>query len=100
MIRSGVFALLAFAAVAGCAFAKDEINPALYVVRDADSTMYLYGTVHVRPSGSDWGDADVRAALDAAHEIWTEIEISPRADAQTQALTARFGLAPDRKSVV
>jgi uncharacterized protein YbaP (TraB family) len=94
MIRSGVFVLFAFAVLCGCARADDEINPALYVVRDADSTMYLYGTVHVRPAGADWGDADVRNALNATEEIWTEIEISSQADAETQALTTRYGLAP------
>lgn len=95
MIKSGVLAFVAFLALTGCANAgNDTINPALYVVRDADSTLYLYGSVHVRPAGSAWGDADVRAALDQADEIWTEMEISPQADAQAQALSQRLGLAP------
>jgi len=49
-----------------------EISPALYVVRDADSTLYLYGTVHALPEGSAWGNAAVRAALEEADEVWTE----------------------------
>lgn len=50
----------------------EEITPALYVVRDADSTMYLYGTVHMLPDGSEWASTAVRAALAEADEVWTE----------------------------
>jgi hypothetical protein len=51
---------------------EGEINPALFVVRDADSTMYLYGTVHELPEGAPWASPAVRAALDEADEVWTE----------------------------
>jgi hypothetical protein len=71
-----------------------SLDPALYVVRDADSTMYLYGTVHVRPNGAEWADAEVRRALAEAEEIWTEIEMSPEADARVQALAQQAGAAP------
>jgi uncharacterized protein YbaP (TraB family) len=50
--------------------------------------------VHVRPRGTDWGDADVRSALASADEIWTEIEISPEGDARAQTLAAQLGRAP------
>jgi uncharacterized protein YbaP (TraB family) len=84
----------ALAALATTACAQERFDPALYVVRDQDSTMYLYGTVHVRPRGTDWGDADVRSALASADEIWTEIEISPEGDARAQTLAAQLGRAP------
>lgn len=93
MIRTTVLAALALAASATTACAQ-ELDPALYVVRDADSTMYLYGTVHVRPRGADWADQDVRDALASAEEIWTEIEISPEADRRAQALSMQLGAAP------
>lgn len=69
-------------------------GPALYVVRDADSTLYLYGTIHVRHQDDAWGSPAVEAALDASEEIWTEVEISPQVEARTQALALRRGLAP------
>jgi uncharacterized protein YbaP (TraB family) len=65
----------------------------LYVVRDADSTMYLYGTVHVRPRGADWGNDRVRAALDESGEIWTELLMNPQADQQAQVLALQLGRA-------
>jgi uncharacterized protein YbaP (TraB family) len=73
--------------------ASDGITPMLYAVRDDDSTMYLYGTVHVRPRDSDWANARVRAALDESQEIWTELLMNPQADAQVQQLALRLGAA-------
>jgi hypothetical protein len=96
MFKSVLLAAAALGALVAVACAQTPasgIDPALYVVRDADSTMYLYGTVHVRPNGADWGDEDVRRALAEAEEIWTEIEMSPEADARVQALAQQAGAA-------
>lgn len=94
MIRTTILAAVSLFALSASACAQETFDPALYVVRDADSAMYLYGTVHVRPRGTDWGDEDVRSALASAEEIWTEIEISPEADARAQALAMELGQAP------
>lgn len=91
-----IAALLALSAAA-CAQAPAQpeggITPLLYAVRDRDSTMYLYGTVHVRPRGADWGNARVRAALDESQEIWTELLMNPETDRQTQMLAMQLGAA-------
>lgn len=73
---------------------KPAPGPALFVARDADSTLYLYGTIHLRKSGAPWGGPVVEAAIASADEIWTEIEISPESDARTQQLAMQAGLAP------
>jgi uncharacterized protein YbaP (TraB family) len=82
--------------MASCAQAPAQaegIAPSLYVVRDADSTMYLYGTVHVRPRGADWGNDRVRAAIDESAEIWTELLMTPETDQQAQTLAMQLGAA-------
>jgi uncharacterized protein YbaP (TraB family) len=94
------FAAIAFAIAPACAPAApaagpDEgIHPALFVARDQDSTLYLFGTVHVRRPGTPWGGANAQAALQSADEVWTELEISPEADAQAQAMMMQLGAAP------
>lgn len=62
-----------------------EITPALFVVRDADSSLYLYGTVHALPPGAPWANQSVRAAILASDEIWTESDISEDAGEQMSA---------------
>lgn len=53
----------------------EQISPALFAVRDSDSIIYLYGTVHVLPDGAEWSNARVRAAIAEAGEVWTESDI-------------------------
>ncbi|MDX2233009.1 MAG: TraB/GumN family protein [Hyphomonadaceae bacterium] len=72
-------------------------QPALWAVRDADSTLYLYGTIHMRKQGKPWGGPIAEAALMEADEVWTELEIDPKSEAAAQALVARYGLDPARK---
>ncbi|MGE7199461.1 TraB/GumN family protein [Brevundimonas naejangsanensis] len=48
-------------------------GPPLWVVRDADSTVYLFGTVHVLRPGTAWGSDKVDAAFASASDIWVEI---------------------------
>lgn len=93
MFKQMILGFAAFMALSSPADAEQQINPPLYVVRDADSTMYLYGTVHIRPRGADWGNDRVRAAISESQEVWTEIEISPAADARAQQLAMQLGAA-------
>jgi uncharacterized protein YbaP (TraB family) len=71
--------------------------PALWVIRDADSTLYLYGTIHMRRPGEPWADDRVRTALASAQEVWTELEINAEAEAAIQPLVMQLGMTtPDR----
>ena len=69
-------------------------SPALFVARDADSALYLFGTLHIRRPGEAWGGPAAQAALSQASEVWTELEISPEGEAQAQTLALQYGLAP------
>lgn len=71
-------------------------DPALWVVRDADSTIYLFGTVHLLRPGISWRAADVDAALASSDEVW--LEIADVDDPSAAApLIQRYGLAPADK---
>lgn len=48
-------------------------GPPLWVLRDADSTVYLYGTIHLLRPGTAWDSDKVDAAFDSASEVWVEI---------------------------
>lgn len=48
-------------------------GPPLWVIRDADSTVYLFGTIHMLKPGTAWGSDKVDAAFDSASEVWFEV---------------------------
>lgn len=70
-------------------------GPPLWVIRDADSTVYLFGTVHLLRPGAAWGSDKVDAAFDSASDVWFEV-VNP--DDQTALMTAvrDHGLSPER----
>lgn len=54
--------------------AMARAEPALWVVRDADSTLYLFGTIHMMRAGVDWYDERISTAFDSADELWLETD--------------------------
>lgn len=48
-------------------------DPALWVVRDADTTIYLFGTVHALPKDIAWFDEAVATAFKASGELKMEL---------------------------
>ena len=72
--------------------AAQDADPALWVVKDRDTTIYLFGTVHVLKPGLSWFDEAVRKAFDKSGEVRIET-IEP--DLPTlQALIVRLALNP------
>lgn len=74
-------------------YAGIEANPAIWSISDADSTVYLFGTVHILPPQLDWRTATVDEALADAEIVYFEADAtSPEAQAQMQALIPQIGL--------
>ena len=92
---SMIGAVLVSAAMAGAAHAE----PPIWVVKDADSTIYLFGTVHILRPETNWRTPRIDQALGQATELWMEI-VQPKDPAQLQAiitpLMAQHGLSPDK----
>ena len=70
-------------------------GPALWVIRDADSTLYLFGTVHFLRPTTVWRSARVDAAFDSADQIWFEIS-NPDDQSAIVPLVQQHGVSPDR----
>lgn len=70
-------------------------GPPLWVVRDADSTVYLYGTIHLLKPGTAWGSDKVDAAFDSASDVWFEVT-NPDDQAALVPVFQQYGLSPDR----
>ncbi len=48
-------------------------DPALWVIKDKDTTIYLFGTIHVLKPNIIWFDGGVKKAYDASSEVIFEI---------------------------
>lgn len=85
------------AAAAPAAAPVTDVDPALWVVRDDDTTIYLFGTVHLLKPGLSWFDEAVRQAFDASDTLVVEM-IEPSA-AEMQALVGRTAMAAPGKGL-
>ncbi|WP_174292154.1 TraB/GumN family protein [Sphingomonas bacterium] len=72
--------------------APDTTHPALWVAKDADTTIYLFGTVHVLKPGLPWFDEAVRAAFDRSGEVVLEL-VQPDT-ATMQGIVAAHAVTP------
>ncbi|WP_396594557.1 TraB/GumN family protein [Brevundimonas sp. R86498] len=70
-------------------------GPALWSVSDSDSTIYLFGTVHVLRPETAWGSPRVDAAFDGASSVILEIS-NPDDQAAIAPLIQQYGISPDR----
>ncbi|WP_010217830.1 TraB/GumN family protein [Sphingomonas sp. PAMC 26621] len=57
-------------------------DPALWVVKDKDTTVYLFGTVHALKPHLGWFDSAVRKAFDSSGQLMLEIPLPDPATAQ------------------
>ena len=72
--------------------AANDADPALWVVKDKDTTIYLFGTIHVLKPGLSWFDEAVKAAFDRSDEV--KLEIVMPDPATMQGLVQATGVAP------
>jgi len=68
------------------AAAIQDADPALWVVKDEDTTIYLFGTVHVLKPGLGWFDEAVRDAFDASDDVVLEIITPDMAEMQGRVM--------------
>jgi len=88
MLRRALPALSALL-LSGCSLFGSDADPALWVVKDDDTTIYLFGTVHVLEPGTRWFDDGIRTAFDASDEV--VLEIARPDPGAIAALTAQLG---------
>jgi uncharacterized protein YbaP (TraB family) len=61
-----------------------DADPAMWVVRDKDTTIYLFGTFHALDGKSDWFNDEVKEAFDRSQELVLEADM-PDDPAKVQA---------------
>ena len=82
---------MAFALCLAVFSAKAE--PAMWVIRDADSTIYLIGTMHLLKHDAEWNAEKVKKTVHESTELWLEVADFDNQSAMAP-LMAKFGVDP------
>ncbi|HVI31376.1 TraB/GumN family protein [Phenylobacterium sp.] len=84
--------LISGLSIAGAAAAA----PALWVVRDADSEIYLFGTLHALDPATRWRTPVYDAALARAGTVWFEADLDTADPRTIGRILETYGKDPDR----
>ena len=79
------------------AAAVKDVDPALWVVKDADTTIYLFGSVHILKPGLGWFNDGVKTAFDASDQLVLELVELPAAE--VQAMFGKFAMDQKGKAL-
>lgn len=100
--KAALVSVAAVAALSACATRTETAQapagppqPALFALRDENSTIYLFGTIHLRKEGATWVGPASQKALSEADEVWTEIEIDDAKDGALQPTIVKLGIDPN-----
>lgn len=94
-MKSFLLGLAAALALAPAAHAQ----PPVWVVKDGDSEMLLFGSVHVLPPGLEWRPTRLDIGLEKAEDVWFELPVGPATDQEVGRLAATAGTLPPGQSL-
>jgi uncharacterized protein YbaP (TraB family) len=77
--------------------AVKDVDPALWVIKDEDTTIYLFGSIHVLKPGLGWFDDGVKTAFDSSDQLVLELVDLPAAE--TQALFGKLAMDQQGKTL-
>ena len=87
------------APAAAAAATTQKATPAMWVVKDSDTTIYLFGTFHLMAPGIDWNHGKVKTAFESSDTLRLEIA-NMEAEAPIIAnLMASKGQLPPGKTI-
>lgn len=90
----GALVMMALAACSAPLAAKREQGPALWLVEDSDTRVWLFGTVHILAEGVDWRRPQIEAALKASRVIYLETPVDEEGKEAIAKEVARLGGLP------
>jgi uncharacterized protein YbaP (TraB family) len=94
MLKSALVGLAALLAASAA-----QAQPPVWVVKDADSELVLFGSVHVLPPGLDWEPPILMRALADADDLWFELPVDASTEAETGRLATELGVLPPDQSL-
>lgn len=75
-------------------------DPAIWRASDADSEIYLFGSIHILQPTTQWRSDLLEQILAEADEYYYELPMTAEAQAASQALIPQYGLMPQGSSML
>ncbi|MEA1071495.1 TraB/GumN family protein [Sphingomonas sp. LY160] len=93
-IAAALLGLTSFSSMANAQAAPADAKPAMWRVADADTTIYLFGTIHLLPEGTKWRSAAFDKAAAGADTLVIETDIDDKNPQATIAELFKLAISP------
>jgi hypothetical protein len=91
----GLALLIAGSAVPAAAAPAAQAHPALWAVSDADTTVYLFGTIHLLPSNYKWRTPKFDQAVAGSQQLVVETIVDENNPQEMMAALASLAFSPN-----
>ena len=75
-----------------------EAEPPMWIVRDHDSEVILFPTIHLLPTWLEWETETVEEHISRADEVWFEVLPEEMDNEDLLGLTIELGFSPETPS--
>ncbi len=72
-----------------------QAAPALWKISDGDSTIWLFGSVHLLPPGLEWRTPKFDKVISKVDKVYFETDVGPEAQARITPLSYELGFSRD-----
>jgi hypothetical protein len=73
--------------------------PPIWIVKHKDCEIVLFGSIHILPPGLKWEPPELERALTRADDLWFELPIDAKSEAETAQLAVAAGALPPTGSL-
>ena len=89
-----IAALLTLGSASAASSAPYAARPALWAVSDADTTVYLFGTIHLLPENYQWRSAKIDQAVSSSNQLVVETIIDDKDPMKLFQVLMSIGMSP------
>lgn len=80
------------AAMATAKASSGDGDPAMWLLSDEDTKVYMFGTVHILPDGINWRTAKFDEVIASADTLVLETDVSPEAQAASAPIMMQYAM--------
>jgi len=91
---AGLLAVLLALLPAGVLAQSSGPSPALWRIRDADSTVYIFGSLHILPQSFKWRAPEIEDAIASSDIFVFEVPVDDESNARQKEFIVKNGLLP------
>ncbi len=99
MLKKLTLIFISLSVLSAPAYASEKVNPALWLISDHDSKIWLFGTIHALDKKIKWRTPKITKALTETDTLYLEVSLDEMSGQKAIALISEYGLNKNGQSL-